>query len=271
MPELRLAAAAGADAGPEGRICCATVLIDQLRDDLPAQLERLRAARGQIGDGFPWYPYDILANVVHLDALLTGEHRDLDNLAAGAPVADIGAADGDLAFALESVAGWEMDIVDTAATNMNGLRGAQALAEQLGSRVRVHDIDLDRQFALPRERYGLILLLGILYHLQNPYYVLRELAAHSTHLLLSTKVARFAGPERTPIAELPLAYLLGPLEANNDPTNYWVFSPRGLERLAERAGWTILDRMNVGDTEGSDPATSEGDERMFLLLRSAAG
>ena len=139
----------------------------------------------------------------------------------------------------------------------------------LNSRVDVYDVDLDRQFALPREKYGLVFLLGILYHLQNPYYTLRELASCSSHCLLSTKVARFAGPERTPIGGLPVGYLVAPDETNNDPTNYWILSPRGLERLVQRAGWNILDRANVGNTTESDPSTPENDERMFLLLESA--
>jgi tRNA (mo5U34)-methyltransferase len=242
--------------------------IDELMGGLGGQVERLRAARAQIDGQIPWYPYDILANVVHIDGMLTGENRDLDRLTQGLPVADIGAADGDLAFALEDIAGWQLDILDTAATNMNGLRGARALRDHLGSHVDIHDIDLDRQFALPRERYGLVLLLGILYHLQNPYYVLRQLASRASHCLLSTKVARFAGPDRTPIADLPLAYLVAPDETNNDPTNYWILSPTGLERLVTRAGWQILDRANVGNTQDSDPATPENDERMFMLLRS---
>jgi tRNA (mo5U34)-methyltransferase len=244
--------------------------IDDLMDSLGAQVERLRAARAQIGDVIPWYPYDILANLVHLNGMLSGENRDLGRLAQGLPVADIGAADGDLAFVLEDVAGWQVDVVDTAATNMNGLRGAQALRDHLGSRVAIYDVDLDRQFALPRERYGLVFLLGILYHLQNPYYALRELALRASYCLLSTKVARFAGPSRTPIADLPVCYLLGPNETNNDATNYWILSPAALERLVQRTGWTILDRANVGNTAASDPATPEGDERMFLLLRSTA-
>jgi tRNA (mo5U34)-methyltransferase len=244
--------------------------IDELMGDLGAQVERLRAARSEIGDGIPWYQYDILANLVHVDGMLSGENRDLDRLAQNLPVADIGAADGDLAFALEDIAGWQLDIVDTAATNMNGLRGARALRDHLGSRVEIHDIDLDRQFALPRERYGLVFLLGILYHLQNPYYALRELASRATHCLLSTKVARFAGPARTPIGDLPVGYLVAPDETNNDATNYWILSPTGLERLVARAGWSILDKANLGNTAASDPATPENDERMFMLLASTA-
>jgi tRNA (mo5U34)-methyltransferase len=244
--------------------------IDKLIAALGGQVERLRLARAEAGNELSWYRYDILANVVHVDNMLTGENRDLARLAEDLPVADIGAADGDLAFALEDVAGWDVDIIDTAATNMNGLKGAHALRKQLSSTVGIYDIDLDRQFSLPRERYGLVFLLGILYHLQNPFYALREIAAHSTHCLLSTKVARFAGQERTPVGHLPMAYLVAPDETNNDPTNYWVFTPNGLERLVQRAGWTILERYNVGNTTMSDPATPDNDERMFLLLRCSA-
>jgi tRNA (mo5U34)-methyltransferase len=252
-------------------ILAAVLDLDQLIAGLGGQVERMRLARSEIGGEMPWYPYDILANIVHLDGMLRGENRDLGRLAQGLPVADVGAADGDLAFVLEDLAGWQIDIIDTSATNMNGLQGAHALREHLGSEVGIYDIDLDRQFSLPRERYGLIFFLGILYHLQNPYYALRELAAHSTHCLLSTKVARFAGPARTPIGGLPVGYLVAPDETNNDATNYWILSPTGLERLVQRAGWEILERMNVGDTTTSDPSTPENDERMFLLLRSSVG
>jgi tRNA (mo5U34)-methyltransferase len=242
--------------------------IDQFTARLDEQVARLSHARSQIGNGIAWYPYDILGNVFHLDSMLSCENRDLDRLTQGLPVADIGAADGDLAFALEDVGGWQLDIVDTAATNMNGLDGARALRDQLGSRVDIYDIDLDRQFRLPRDRYGLVFLFGILYHLQNPYYVMRELASRASHCLLSTRVARFAGPERIPIADLPVGYLVAPDETNNDPTNYWILSPAGLTRLVERTGWTVLEQLNVGDTLESDPSASEHDERMFMLLRS---
>ncbi|MGA9876176.1 MAG: methyltransferase domain-containing protein [Solirubrobacteraceae bacterium] len=249
-------------------ILTADMDVDQLIAAIDDQIERLHMARKQVGEDFPWYPYDILGNIVHMDRMLTGENRNLEQLAQCMPVADIGAADGDLAFALEDVAGWQVDIIDTSATNMNGLRGARTLREHFSSVVDIHDIDLDRQFSLPRERYGLVFLFGILYHLQNPYYVLRELASRSYHCLLSTRVARFAGAAQTPISHLPVAYLVAPEEANGDATNYWMFSPSGLERIVERAGWSILERMNVGDTENSDPSSSEHDERMFMLLRS---
>jgi tRNA (mo5U34)-methyltransferase len=231
--------------------------------------ERLGDARRQVREDIPWYRYDILGNLPNLDGLLTGANRDLGRMAGGLPVADIGGADGDLAFALEHQWGWQVDLIDTAAANMNGLRGARALRDQLGSAVNVHDIDLDSQFRLPRERYGLVFLLGILYHLQNPYYALRALAQVADHCLLSTRVARFAGANRTPIAQLPVAYLVDPDETNNDASNYWMFSPAGLQRIVRRAGWTLIEQHSLGDVVASDPSSPDHDERAYMLLRSA--
>jgi tRNA (mo5U34)-methyltransferase len=242
--------------------------ISDLLQDMDASKARLDTARRTIGDGIIWYQYDILASLWVLDGLLHGENRDLERLAGGQPVADIGGADGDLSFVLEEKLGWDVDLVDTAATNQNGLKAARALRDHLGSNVRIEDIDLDTQFRLPRERYGLVFFLGILYHLQNPFFALGALGRRAHHCLISTKVARFAGPERTPIADLPLAYLVSPTELNNDATNYWMFSPAGLDRILARTGWTVLERLSIGDVSGSDPYSPEHDERMFLLLRS---
>jgi hypothetical protein len=228
----------------------------------------MASARAAIGPEIQWYPYDILGNVAVLNHLLHGDNRDLERLADDLPVADIGAADGDLAFTLEGALGWEVDLIDNASTNFNRLRAAHALREHLGSRVRIEDIDLDTQFRLPRERYGLVVLLGILYHLQNPYYALFELGKRTEHCVLSTRVARFAGTGPTPIADLPVAYLVAPYETNNDTTNYWMFSPTGLERIVERTGWSVLEKLTGGDVEASDPSSPDHDERTFMLLRS---
>ena len=81
---------------------------------------------------------------------------------------------------------------------------------------------------------------------------------------------RFAGPSRTPVVDLPVAYLVAPDETNNDATNYWMFSPAGLERIVSRAGWSVLERYSVGDVIASDPSSPDHDERAFLLLRSVA-
>jgi tRNA (mo5U34)-methyltransferase len=242
--------------------------IGALVSDLPSHYARLGQARQAIGDEIRWYPYDVLENIPAIDELLHGEHRDLSLLAGGLPVADIGGADGDLAFVLEQAGGFAVDFIDTAGPNMNEMAGVRALREYLGSRVGIYDIDLDSQFRLPAERYGLVFLLGILYHLQNPFFVLRELSRHARYCVVGTRVARFAGTERAPIAHLPIAYLVGPEETNNDASNYWMFSPAGLDRITERAGWATLARASFGDVDGSDPSSPEHDERGFVLLQS---
>lgn len=232
------------------------------RDELEAQKRDLAAPDF-------WYPYDTYGNFVLLDHLLSGEHREIATLAGGRRVADIGGADGDLAFYLESQ-GYEVDLVENGATNYNGLRGARLVKKARRSKVRIEEVDLDSQFRLPHRSYGLVFLLGILYHLQNPYYVLQQLARSSRHCLLSTRVARYTTDQRVHLAEAPVAYLVAPTETNDDPTNYWIFSEAGLRRILDRTGWDVLASRSYGDTTSSDPASSDHDERMFCLLRSRA-
>lgn len=265
-----------------------TLDIAALRDRVPAFKQRLAEIKAGIAN-ISFYPHDTFGNLWHLEKLLRGERRDLARLAGGLPVADIGAADGDLAFFLEAQ-GLRMHVIDNAPTNCNGLAGARAVKEALGSDVAVHDIDLDTQFTLPQAEYGLVFFLGILYHLKNPYYALEMLARRSRHLALSTRVAQFARPlvppppgkavreiisrlvdppsEMTRIAGLPVAYLVDERECNDDPTNFWIFTHEGLKRILSRCGWEVLDYMAVGNTTSSDPATPAGDERAFCLARS---
>jgi SAM-dependent methyltransferase len=219
---------------------------------------------------FPWYPYGTLSNFIHLERLLSGENRDLGALIGGRPVADVGAADGDLAFYLETHGVAAIDVVDYAPTNYNGLRGARLLAAHLGSKVAIHEKDLDSYFSWPRDDYGMVFFLGILYHLKNPYYVLESLARVTHHCLVSTRIARLAGDRVTTIRSQPLAYLLAPDECNNDATNFWIFSEQGLRRILDRTGWDVLDYISVGDTRHSDPASPDADERAFALVRSRA-
>jgi SAM-dependent methyltransferase len=215
-----------------------------------------------------WYPYGTLNNFIGLDSLLHGSNRFLLDLAEDRSVADIGAADGDVAFFLEQRMGMRVSIVDHAPTNFNSLKGARLLKERLGSSVEIHDLDLDQLHRLPQESYGLVFFLGILYHLKNPYYALESLARCSKHLLLSTRVARFSPDKKTKLREIPVAYLLNETECNNDSTNYWIFSEGGLQRLFTRTGWEVLDFTTFGDTKTSVPAAMDADERAFCLLRS---
>jgi len=216
--------------------------------------------------GIAWYPYDTFASLGIADKFLTGRNRSLLDLAGGDPILDLGCGDGDLSFFFESV-GCQVHAVDHMPTNYNAMRGISELRTVLRSSVAVHAVDLDSQFYLPDETFGLVLCLGVLYHLKNPFYVLESLAMRARYCLLSTRVAQVT-PNGTRMNDEPLAYLLGPTEANNDPTNFWIFSSAGLRRLCERTGWKIKDFITIGCTRGSDPAHGDRDERAYCLLES---
>jgi len=216
---------------------------------------------------FSWYPYGSMNNFVHLDKLLTGFNRNIFDPKKIKTIADIGSADGDNAFFLESL-GFEVDIIEYSPTNFNNLKGAKLLKKKLHSKVNIFEMDLDSQFKLLKKSYDLIFFLGTLYHLKNPYYALETLSRFSKYCLLSTRVTKFAPNKRTNLSKFSLAYLVDEKETNNDPTNYWMFTSVGLKRILKRTGWEILDYMTVGNTENSDPVTKKGDERAFCLIKS---
>jgi tRNA (mo5U34)-methyltransferase len=217
-----------------------------------------------------WYPYHTLRNVGVVEQLLASAGLDLLQLCRGrhGKIADIGAADGDLAFFLEKM-GLSVDLIDNEPTNFNHLEGARILKEALHSNVTIRTVDLDSQFTLSGEKYDAIFLLGVLYHLKNPFFVLEKLAAIARYCFLSTRIARQTDNGQS-ISQAPIAYLLGPQECNNDSTNFWIFSDEGLKRLIERSGWNILAYTTIGNTSNSTPADPNHDERAFCVLKSNA-
>lgn len=226
---------------------------------------------------FGWYPYGTLDNFHILNQLLTGENRNFLDRVRDGLIVDIGAADGDIAFFLESL-GHHVHVADFPPTNFNGCRGAHLLKRALNSDVEILEVDLDSAFRLPATRYELAFFLGILYHLKNPYLALESLAKCSHYAFVSTRITRFnvargaegsaVNRQRIDLREAPVAYLVAPDETNNDATNFWMFSEAGLRRILDRTGWEVLDFLTLGNTEDSDPATAAGDERAFCYVRS---
>ena len=214
-----------------------------------------------------WYPYPTFANIAVLDQLLKGENRKLARLVGDRPVLDMGAGDGDLAFLFESF-GATVHAIDHPAINYNRMTGLHTLKKALGSSIDIQTLDLDTQFALAEQVYGVVFLFGVLYHLKNPFYVLEALARYSEYCLMSTRIARVSGDGQIRIESLPVAYLVAERETNNDPTNYWIFTEPGLRRLLDRAGWEVMEFMTTGCKSDSDPVSAGRDERAFCLLRS---
>jgi tRNA (mo5U34)-methyltransferase len=214
-----------------------------------------------------WYPYRTLWNVALLERLSADAGLNLLQLCQGkyGKVADIGAADGDLAFFLENQ-GLSVDAIDNEATNFNRFQGIRILKDALNSSVTIRSLDLDSQFDLPSKKYDAIFLLGTIYHLKNPFLVLEKLAQMTRYCFASTRIAKQTADGHL-LSPYPVAYLLGPRECNDDDTNYWIFTDEGLRRLIDRTGWSLLSQINIGDTTNSTPADLDRDERAFVLLR----
>ena len=230
--------------------------------DLELFETELRAHKAGRPD-IPWYPHDTLNNLRHLAPLITPELDDL--FRGGRRFADVGGADGDLAYYLES-RGNSADLIDFGPTNFNNLRGVRAMRELRSSSLAIHEVDLDAQFHIDGQ-YDLIFFMGILYHLKNPFYALEHLALHTRYATLSTRVARrfkAGGPD---VASHSAAYLVSPQESNNDATNYWIFTQLGLARLLDRCGWDVVSWRRVG-SEDSNPQDGDHDERVFCAIRS---
>jgi tRNA (mo5U34)-methyltransferase len=219
------------------------------------------------GPGRFWYPYGTLSVFFEFGNVLKGANRDILNLINDMPVADIGAADGDVAFFLEWCGIKNIHSIDYGPTNCNRLEGARMLKKVLGSSVEIHDINLDTFFQMPNAAFGLVLLWGTLYHLKNPFHMLETLARCSKFCLISTRIASFFPDNKTAVSTVPLAYLLDEKECNNDNTNFWVFSEAGLRRILNRSGWDILDFSTRGSNR-STPASMEKTQRAFCLVKS---
>jgi len=237
-----------------------------LRDGAERFKQRVTEVKKALGPvDFEWYPSDTLSAFVHLDRLLTGGNRSL--FSGRKRILDVGCQDGEISFYLES-AGHEVVALDHPTYNHNGMRGVRALKQALRSGIQLCDVDLDRQFVLPDETYDVAIVLGVLYHLRNPFYILEELARRASYCLLNTRIAR-RFPDGTAIPpHLPIAYLLDERELNDDETNYFIFSEQGLRTLLARTYWDLCDSMTVGGTADSDPVRPDRDERFFCLLKS---
>ncbi len=241
-------------------------------EDLVREAERFRGELEQVKrrlgpQPFEWYRYDSLANINHIANLLTGANRDLAGVLKHKPVLDIGCADGDMAFFLESL-GCEVTVVDYPFTNHNHMAGVHKLREALGSRIQILSMDVDSQFTLPEKEFGLALVLGALYHLKNPFYLLEAVSKRARHTLLSTRIARHVPGLAHDVSRLSLAYLLGATELNGDKSNFWIFTEASFRQLLKRTNWDVLDLTTFGDRQASDPVRAEHDERLFCFARS---
>jgi SAM-dependent methyltransferase len=253
-----------------GLINCDTD-IGELLNLVPGWAAQIRDAKAQIAPrDFEWYPYDTLGNLRHLDQLLTGSNRRVLELIGDQTLLDLGCGDGELSLFFAAL-GCKVVSMDYGPTNHNEMRGIRSLKEKLQASIEIVGVDFDSQFSLDGIEAGVALLLGVLYHLKNPFYVLEKLSKHSKYCIMSTKIANCLPDQRTSIAKWPIGYLLAADELNQDNSNFWIFSEAGFKRLLERTNWAILDYWKSPGVENSSPDSVDRDQRVFCLARSTYG
>lgn len=237
-------------------------LASQFHDRLKSIKEKTRLETGD------WYPWRTLSAMQMLDREAGIDVAALQRMIGPDPAIDVGCGDGDTAFFLESL-GARVDAVDHAPTNYNRMDGVRALKQSLASNICIHAADLDSRPNLPGSNYGLAIMLGVLYHLKNPYLALETLARRSRHLYMSTRITSLTPDRKLNFGSYPMAYLVDDRELNDDPTNFWIFSEEGLKRVVRRAGWNIVKYFTSGASpSGADPVTDKGDVRAFILAES---
>ena len=121
-------------------------------------------------DIFQWYPYNTISSVALLAPLLEENFAEFQTGLQG-KMLDIGCGDGDLSFLFASL-GCRIAAIDRPSCNFNWKTGVRELQKRLNLPVDIYEMDIDSRFELDGGPYGLALLLGILYHLKNPFQVL---------------------------------------------------------------------------------------------------
>ena len=238
--------------------------------------------------GVQLYPYDIVGSnfPIIVELLQTSGSADFLGEKAIKTILDVGGANGDLSF-IFAQAGFEGTLVDLSMSYQNGPLVASLINRQLGSNVRVVYLSVDGYFGyrdlLDRtvnpgefshhsksEKFDLVICFGLLYHLKNPFAFLESVNKISRYCILGTWLMSYFPDNMTRIRDMPITYLLGPGELNNDASNYWIFSDSSFRRLTERAGFSIVSSAAVFGREDkiSNPVDINYGERGFLLLRS---
>jgi tRNA (mo5U34)-methyltransferase len=212
----------------------------------------------------------------------------------GRSVLDIGAWDGGFSFACERRGArvtaldhyiWSIDLDEKAGYSgrcaaegveprpfeevpevwrpdeLPGKRGFDTAHRALGSSVvpvvgELETIDLD---ALGT--HDVVLYLGVLYHVLDPFAALKRLARVTGELaVIETEMIRLVGAEGAD--DQPLFEFLPGSALNDDPTNYWVPNVAALEGMCRAAGFSEARTFVT-----ADPAVEEAADEPVPPLR----
>jgi len=153
----------------------------------------------------------------------------------GKRILDIGAWDGFFSFEAERRGAAEVLATDHFCWSGEGWgdkRGFNHAHARFASSVRSLDLDVPQHRVEELGQFDMVLLLGVLYHVTDPYRVLEAAAAMSSdHLVIETVTALRHEP-------VPAMRLFTELELDEDPTNFWAPNILALREMCRRFGYT---------------------------------
>ena len=188
---------------------------------------------------------------------------------------DIGAWDGYFSFAAERMGAarvvaldsfvWELDHgADPLAPppwRLPGRRGFDLAHAALGSAVEPVHLDFSTGDLATVGTFDVVLFLGVLYHLEDPFGALCRLRGLTDGLaVIETEAAEWPGHE-----DVGLLELFPSDERGGDPTNWWAPSREGLLELCLAAGFSEVEV--VRGPPAPEPGT-RGPTRYRLLVHA---
>lgn len=257
------------------------VLADRMQWQADASQEKEFKERGGIV-----YPYDtISANIEPLFKLIESTPELTAELEGGGIhyIADVGCANGDLSFTL-ALAGYNVTAIDYSYGRDQAPTLVSNICQKNGYSIAVADLSVDRTFSfedlsdsvifgsnsnIPNSRFDLLICLGVLYHLKNPYAFLESIAGMCRYAIVGTHLLTHTPGVGSRISDYPCGYLVGPDELNKDPTNYWILTEPAFVRIAERSGFDVIGKQILSNNDlgiGVPDRTDLG-IRGFLALK----
>ena len=134
-----------------------------------------------------------------------------------------------------------------------GKAGFDLAQRRLGSQVESVVADFTTSETEELGRFDVVLFLGVLYHVKDPFATLRRLAASvKPGGLAVVETECVAIPERQ---DLQLWQFFAGDEHQGDPTTWWIPNAKGLMKMCEAAGFSSVEAVSlpIPDKPGPEP------------------
>lgn len=159
---------------------------------------------------------------------------------SGKTVLDIGAWDGFFSFEAERRNAARVLATDHFCWSGSGWgtrQGFDFIHRNLNSNVESVDVDVLALDPQVLGQFDVVLLLGVLYHVKDPYSCLEAAARMcADHLIIETVTALAS-------ETLPAMRLYKPGELGGDPTNFWAPNVPALELMLSNFGFTRIEAI----------------------------